>query len=248
MVKKKTTGRDEAKRQFLEDWVVDPTFAQSKYKYTTAVVATEAESSDEEVYTRDRLEHAIGKKDASHLIDGGHLEAAKDKYGRDGFKYGTSRKHRGVARTRTAAQVDEMDLNPQQAKRIRDGLANASIGLVNRGRKVKTQPELSEAEQAAHELVKSLKKAKGNINASIAKSLSAVKDLTGNKHVLASKVKTQMEKHLTTLQNRLSDFEKSLSDIDGGTKVKKQHIDKILASAQLAVDNFTKDHKIAKSL
>jgi len=113
LVKKKVAGRDAAKRQFLEDWVVDPTFAKSKYTYKTQVEAMEAEESDEEVFTRERLEHTIGKKDATDLIEQGCLEAAKDKYGRDGYKYSRSVKRRGVKRVRQAELEQEMDVNAE---------------------------------------------------------------------------------------------------------------------------------------
>ena len=248
MIKKKQSGKDEAKRQFLEDWVVDPTFAKSKFVYTTGVQSIEAESSDEEVYTRPRLEHAIGKEDASNLIDGGSLEQGKDKYGRDGWKYGRSRKRRGVSRTRSAIHSDEMDVNADQAKRIREGLVNSSIGLANRGRTTKPKAAISDAEMKEQEILKQVNKSKGSVAGAITKASAAVKNLTGNKHALASKMKTQLETHHTSLQNRLSDVDKVLNDLQAMVKVKQPYLEKIMNSAKTAVDNFNKDVKIAKSL
>ena len=127
-------------------------------------------------------------------------------------------------------------------------ILNLNIGLANRGRTTKPKAAISDAEMKEQEILKQVNKCKGSVAASITKASAAVKNLIGNKHALASKMKTQLEQHHTSLQNRLSDVDKVLNDLQAMVKVKQPYLDKIMNSAKTAVDNFNKDVKIAKSL
>lgn len=248
-VKKKTFGKDEAKRAFLEDWVIDPTFAKSKMRYTTLLESIEAESSEEEIYTRERLEHTIGKSEAKNLIDGGLLETAKDKYGREGWKYARSRKRRAARRTRAAQHSDDMDLNAEQAKRVREQMASGDIGLTTRRKPIKPSVELTAEEKVVQEAVKTLKKHKAAMLTGLSKCSIAIQECKASKHPLSKKLKEQLESHEVAMKKKEAEITTMImAYCESSQKVSKVAMQKLAEQAEKLAELFKRDLNMAKSL
>ncbi len=246
-MKKGVVNRDANKRQFLEDWVLDPSFAKSKFKYITMLETHEGESSEEEVYTEARLEHKIGKKETQALITKGLLEPGKDKYGQDGWKYTTSRKRRGALRKRQASLTDQMDVKPEQSKRIREGMMNVSVGLSARAKKSKPTADLTPEQQKQQDTTKALKKMKTTLATNLSKCETSILDCQKSKHPVSKKMKSQMEGHLAKLKKKDAEINATLETMSNG-KVQQGAVDKLSKSFDAVVDAFKMDLNIAKSV
>ncbi len=124
------------------------------------------------------------------MIDSGLLEVAKDKFGRDGFKYSRNRKRRAVRRTRAAVQTDDIDLQAEQAKKIKEAISGLSIGSMSRRKQPKAIVELSkEEEEDVQNAIKASKKNKSAIAQIMSKCEVAIASCEESKHPLRQKVK-----------------------------------------------------------
>ena len=82
---KSSVDRDAKMRQFLVDWVIDPSFGKAVLKNHTVIEQIEEAKNKEEVVSYSRLEVLEGVKGARELKD--KLEKTVDKFGRPAYKY-----------------------------------------------------------------------------------------------------------------------------------------------------------------
>ena len=218
IVQNKTAGLDLAKRKFLEGWIIDPSFAKSKMEYSVELQHMEGEDEEGEDYTRDRLEHQVGKEEADSLIDGGLLEETTDKYGRQAWKYSLNKRRRGTQRINKAKLNSKMEVNPTQAATIRDTMNTGSIGLEVRGKKRKAEKLLTPDEQKQADLSSQLKAAKTKVTSAFNQSKKATEGIKGSKHPVAGTLRKALEESQTALdkqkaavQTMVDDAEKTLS-------------------------------------
>ena len=146
------------------------------------------------------------------------------------------------------ARPSSSNVNAEQAKAIQGAMCNSSIGLGNRVRSKKPVAEMSEADKEALEIVRSLKKTKGQLTAAHVKATQIIRDLTGNKHALASKLKAQIEKHIDALKKREEDMEHALLMNKTTGKSQQASVKKMIHAAETLLSNCKNDFKIAKSI
>jgi hypothetical protein len=87
-LKTSPSDRDSKMKQFLTDWLIDPSFGAALLKNSTIIEQIDQSRNKEEVVSYSRLELLEGVKGAKELKD--KLEKTTDQWGRECFKYSRS--------------------------------------------------------------------------------------------------------------------------------------------------------------
>ena len=88
---KKKPG-NQAIRQLLDDWTIDPRFGRAKLRFQLEISRSESMGSDDEVVSAAKLKVLEGEEGYNELKD--ILPKTKDKYGREAFVYSVTRASR----------------------------------------------------------------------------------------------------------------------------------------------------------
>lgn len=243
---KLVTGRDTAKRQWLADWCVDPSFATSKCSCGVELSNIEQESSEEEDYTRSRLEMREGKAEANRLIDGGHLKESVDRYGRQTWKFSSSKKRRLKQKKEFVGIKTTMDLNAEQAKRVHDGLKACNVAASSANKKSSAPKPTKEKTEEEKEAKASMTKAKGIKGKLVATKMDAKKILAGLNacgHALAPKLSASVQK----LQEKMHSMEDKV-DAAFLKIITAAIVTKLQEEADRIFDSYKSEVKIAKAI
>ena len=189
-----------------------------------------------------------GTEEADDLIDGGYLEATKDKFGRDAWKYSRTRRYRKVRKVTEASHKTSMDLNAAQSSAVHSDLAATTLGLASRKTTHKPQP-LSPEDQEKNAKLTAVKKLNLRVAAAIKESTKWQDTLADSKHALAKKISSSLQSSHKSLVIAEKNVAQLLNNLEANhKKINQKTIEATEAKLTSTIGESKANVKLAKAL
>ena len=131
--------QDDKKKEFLKQWLMDPSFSQRIAVCGVYVEHLNENESSERIVTDWRLQQLEGTEDAKFLISNNLLQPSVDRYGRTGWVYSEDVVRRIRKGKMKVGMKQTMTLDPSQALEMQSALLDSDVWSAGVGGKPKAK-------------------------------------------------------------------------------------------------------------
>jgi hypothetical protein len=214
-------------RQWLEAWLIDPSFALCSLVAETSLVQEEEETTKSKKLTWFKLVREEGEEEAKKLVDEGKVRETKDNYGRSAYEYVDEENIFRNKRQRKISNTQQMQLSADQAAAVQKTMIATSIpggasfgGARGRARAgaLAMKVILDKKTEKEREAVKAVRVARGKVDGKIIELQRLHSDISKSNAMLAKPGAKDIVRQLQVEVAKLKGNQGILEKAQSGTK------------------------------